>query len=87
MTQTNSGSEFKKKMEGNGLSGEEIVHVVAERIAVLNDTIEEQVDHAIAKARKAGGDVNAYAKANPWQFAGLAAALGFLAGFLLRRKS
>ncbi len=73
-------------MDGNGFAGKEIVNEVAEQVAGLNSKLEEQVDSAIAKARKAGSSINAYVKENPWQAAGLAVAAGFLAGWLMKKR-
>ena len=86
MIKINSGPEFKKSMEENGEAIAEMVGDVAGHIAGIESKIEEQVDSAIVRARKAGRTVQAFAKENPWQFAGLALGVGLLAGWLLKKK-
>ena len=86
MTEINAGAELKKKIEEKGEAAAALLKDVADRISGFNGKIEDQVDSAIKKARKAGHTVDDFAKENPWQFAGIALAVGFLAGWLIKSK-
>jgi ElaB/YqjD/DUF883 family membrane-anchored ribosome-binding protein len=82
----NAGSEFKKTVEEKGEAIAAVVNDIADRVVNFNGKIEDQVDSAIKRARKAGHTVDDFARENPWQFAGVALAVGFLAGWLMKRK-
>ena len=86
MTDINAGSEFKKKVGEKGEAVAAVLSDVADRIAGFSGKVEDQVDSAVKKARKAGHTVDDFARENPWQFAGIALAVGFLAGWLVKRK-
>ncbi|OGR87883.1 MAG: hypothetical protein A3A86_07460 [Elusimicrobia bacterium RIFCSPLOWO2_01_FULL_60_11] len=59
----------------------------ADHIAEIDGKIREQLDSALDRARKTGRTVNAFAKENPWQMAGIALGAGLLAGWLIKNKS
>ena len=86
MITINAGSEFKKKVEANGDAIAAIVGDAADHIAGMEGKVKEQVESALERARKAGRSAHAFAKENPWQLAGLALAVGLLAGWVMKKK-
>jgi ElaB/YqjD/DUF883 family membrane-anchored ribosome-binding protein len=82
----NTGAELKKAVEEKGEAITAAVSDAVDRVVNLNGKIEEQVDSALKRARKAGHTVDSFAKENPWQFAGVALAVGFLAGWLIKSR-
>ncbi len=86
MFKNNTASESNEHAEGNGEAIATMVSNVVDTISDGNVKIKEQLNSAIDQARKARSSVNEYAKVNPWQVAGVAAAVGFLAGWLLKKR-
>jgi ElaB/YqjD/DUF883 family membrane-anchored ribosome-binding protein len=48
--------------------------------------VADRADELAADARAIGDDANRFVRANPWVSAGIGAAIGLIAGVLLRRR-
>jgi ElaB/YqjD/DUF883 family membrane-anchored ribosome-binding protein len=57
-----------------------------ERLQAAKKSLIDAEQEVVAKAKAAAHTTDAYVRANPWTAVGVAAAIGVLAGVLLRRR-
>jgi ElaB/YqjD/DUF883 family membrane-anchored ribosome-binding protein len=72
------------------LTGEDLARATAklsERVATAKESIEDMGDTIVLKARKTAASTSSYVHANPWKAIGAGAALAFLLGFVVSRRS
>ena len=76
---------------------EELLQTTARSVGALADQIEQTVNAGkeklgelqtalVEKTRQAAKTTDQYVRQNPWQAIGAAAGLGFIIGFLMRRR-
>ena len=79
-------SDLSGRMEDFASTAEEAATGYLHDMKDVPAALKDGLDSAKESVKKAGGQVQDYAKENPWHVAGIAAAVGFLIAMASRRR-
>jgi ElaB/YqjD/DUF883 family membrane-anchored ribosome-binding protein len=82
----NQVSELSDRLEKLAGSAQDTAKGYLDDMKDVPGNLMDGLDSAKDSAKKAAGQVHEYAKENPWQVAGMAAAAGFLLAMLSRKR-
>jgi ElaB/YqjD/DUF883 family membrane-anchored ribosome-binding protein len=78
--------ELSDRLEELAGTAQETAKGYLEDLGEVPEAIQDGLDSAKHSVKKVGGQVNDYVKENPWQVAGIAAAVGFVLAMASRRR-
>lgn len=81
-----AGDQISEQWNGVGQLSDQAKQYWAENSGKVKDRLDGAVETAKTKAREVGQQTDEYAHERPWQVAGMAAAVGFMAALLMSHK-